>query len=61
MPIAPPNPDWSHFLSAMVLVMVRISGLMAFAPIFSSGAIPARVKAVFVLAVSFLLAPVVWR
>lgn len=59
MPAALLNPDWPRFLSAMVLVMVRISGLMAFAPIFSSGAIPARVKAVFVLAVSFLLAPVV--
>jgi flagellar biosynthesis protein FliR len=51
--------DWPHYLSAMVLVMVRISGLMVFAPIFSSGAIPARIKAVFVLAVSFLLAPIV--
>jgi len=53
------TPDWPHFLSAMVLVMVRISGLMIFAPVFSSNAIPARVKIVFVLAVSFLLAPVV--
>jgi flagellar biosynthesis protein FliR len=52
-------PDWTHFLSAMVLVMVRISGLMVFAPVFSSDAIPARVKVVFVLAVSYLLAPVV--
>ena len=38
------NPDWPRFLSAMVLVMVRISGLMIFAPIFSSAAIPPRVK-----------------
>src|ERR1700758_1496205 len=59
MPPALQNPDWPHFLSAMVLVMVRISGLMAFAPIFSSGAIPMRVKATFVIAVSFLLAPIV--
>ena len=65
MPVAPlvknlaGSPDWPHFLSAMVLVMVRISGLMVFAPVFSSDAIPARVKVVFVLAVSFLLAPVV--
>src|SRR6185312_16477674 len=51
--------DWEHFLSAMVLVMVRVSGVMVFAPIFSSGAIPARIKAGFVLAVSFLLAPMV--
>ena len=53
------SPDWPHFLSAMVLVMVRISGLMVFAPVFSSDAIPARIKAAFVVAVSFLLAPVV--
>lgn len=61
MPAAPQlqTIDWPHFLSAMVLVMTRISGLMVFAPIFSSDAIPARVKVVFVLAVSFLLAPVV--
>src|ERR1700739_4743377 len=52
------RPDWPHYLSGMVLVMVRISGLMVFAPVFSSTAIPVRVKVVFVLAVSFLLAPV---
>lgn len=51
--------DWTQFLSAMVLVMVRLSGLMVFAPIFSSAAIPVRIKAAFVLAVSFLLAPMV--
>lgn len=49
--------DWGSALSAMTLVLVRISGLMAFAPVFSSGAIPVRVKAGFVLAVSFLIAP----
>jgi len=52
-------PGWPHFLAAMVLVMVRLSGLMVFAPVFSSDAIPARVKAVFVLAVSCLIAPAV--
>jgi flagellar biosynthesis protein FliR len=52
-------PDWPRFLAAMVLVMVRVSGLMVFAPIFSSEAIPVRVKTVFVLITSFLLAPVV--
>jgi flagellar biosynthetic protein FliR len=51
--------DWQSALSAMTLVMVRISGLMVFAPVFSSAAIPMRVKTVFVLAVSFLIAPVV--
>ncbi len=51
--------DWSHYLSAVVLVGVRLSGLMVFAPIFSSQAISLRVKAVFLLALSILLAPVV--
>ncbi|MGA8161744.1 MAG: flagellar biosynthetic protein FliR [Acidobacteriaceae bacterium] len=51
--------EWASALSAMTLVLVRVSGLMVFAPVFSSSAIPVRVKAGFVLAVSFLLAPVV--
>lgn len=49
--------DWPRFLSAMALVMVRISGIMVFAPIFSSEAIPARIKVGFVLVISYLLAP----
>jgi flagellar biosynthesis protein FliR len=55
------RPDWGSALSAMILAMVRISGLMVFAPVLSSEAIPSRVKAVFVLTVSFLVAPVVAR
>jgi flagellar biosynthetic protein FliR len=51
--------DWGRALTAMTLVLLRISGLMVFAPVFSSAAIPMRVKAVFVLAISFLVAPVV--
>jgi flagellar biosynthetic protein FliR len=51
--------DWGSFLSAMVLVLVRVSGLVAFAPFFSSTAIPVRAKAVFVGLVSLLLAPLV--
>jgi flagellar biosynthesis protein FliR len=51
--------EWESALSAMTLVLVRISGLMVFAPVFSSSAIPMQVKAVFVLAVSVLIAPVV--
>ena len=53
------TPDLEGLLEAMTLVAVRISGLMIFAPVFSSSAIPPRVKVVFVLAVSFLVAPVV--
>jgi flagellar biosynthetic protein FliR len=43
----------------MTLVLVRISGMVAFAPFFSSTALPLRTKAVFVGAVAYLLAPLV--
>jgi len=43
----------------MVLALVRVSGMVAFAPFFSSTAIPTRAKAVFVGAVAYLLAPLV--
>ena len=51
--------DWPGYLSAAVLVLVRLSGLMVFAPVFSSSAIPPRVKAGFAAAMTVLLAPVV--
>jgi flagellar biosynthetic protein FliR len=51
--------DWGAFLAAMVLVLVRVSGMMTFAPFFSSTALPIRTKAVFVGAVAYLLAPLV--
>jgi len=51
--------NWPTFLSAMTLVLVRISSMVAFAPFFSSTALPMRVKAAFVGAVAFLLAPLV--
>jgi len=54
-----PMADWTSFLSAMTLALVRVSGVVAFAPFFSSTAFPIRVKAVFVLTVAFLLAPLV--
>jgi flagellar biosynthesis protein FliR len=51
--------DWPTFLSAMALALVRVSGMVAFAPFFSSTALPMRAKAVFCSAVAFLLAPLV--
>jgi len=51
--------DWPTFLSAMTLALVRVSGMVAFAPFFSSTALPVRAKAAFAGAVTFLLAPVV--
>jgi flagellar biosynthetic protein FliR len=52
-------PEWGNFLGAMTLALVRVSGMVAFAPFFSSTALPIRAKAVFVLAVAYLLAPLV--
>ena len=49
--------EWTNFLSAMTLVLVRVSGMVAFAPFFSSTALPVRTRAVLVGAVAFLLAP----
>ena len=51
--------DWTTFLSAMTLALVRVSGMLVFAPFFSSSALPMRTKAVLVLAIAFLLAPLV--
>ena len=51
--------DWPSFLSAMVLVLIRISGMMVFTPFFNSTALPMRTRAVFVGAVTYLLAPLV--
>ena len=52
-------PEWNHFLSAMTFALVRVSGMVAFAPFFSSTALPMRAKAVFTVAVAYLLAPLV--
>ena len=51
--------DWPQYLSAAVLVMVRLSGLVAFAPLFSSAAIAPRIKAGFVIAITALVVPAV--
>ncbi len=51
--------DWTTFLSGMTLALVRVSGMVVFAPFFSSSALPVRTKSVLVLAIAFLLAPLV--
>lgn len=50
---------WTTFLSAMLLAFVRVSGMVALAPPFSSAAFPVRAKVVFSGAVALLLAPAV--
>ena len=47
--------DWARYLSAGVLVAMRLSGLMVFAPVFNSSAVAPRIKAGFVLAMTMLL------
>src|SRR5260370_37596164 len=51
--------DWSTFLSAMTLALVRVSGMMVFAPSFSASVLPMRAKAALVLAIAFLVSPLV--
>ncbi len=46
-------------ITSLLTIGVRISGLMLFAPFFGSVAIPARIKAILVLAVTLLLYPTV--
>jgi len=48
-----------EYLIAGLLVMIRLSGLMVFAPLFSSAAIAPRIKAGFVIAMTVLLTPAV--
>ena len=50
---------WPNYLAAALLVLVRMSALVAFAPLFSSAAIAPRIKAGFVIAMTIVLAPVV--
>ena len=45
-------------LSALMLVGVRVSGLMLFAPFFASASIPPRIKAMLVIAITAVLYPV---
>jgi flagellar biosynthetic protein FliR len=48
-------------ITAFLTTGVRLSGLMLFAPFFGSVVIPARIKAAIVIAMSFLLFPIVSR
>lgn len=48
-------------IEALLAIGVRISGLMLFAPFLGSGVIPARIKAVLVLALTFLMYPMISR
>lgn len=51
--------DWVHYLTAGLLVMIRLSGLAVLGPFFSSPAIAPRIKAGFVITIAILLAPAI--
>ncbi len=48
-----------NILAGFLFISVRLSGLMLFAPFFGSDALPPRIKAGLVVALSFLLYPMV--
>jgi flagellar biosynthetic protein FliR len=52
------NPDWTSFLTAAVLILVRVSGMFVFAPPFSSKAIPMRIKMGLSVALTIVITPV---
>jgi flagellar biosynthesis protein FliR len=49
---------WAAFLTAALLILVRVSGMMVFAPPFASQAIPARIKVGLSLALTIVVAPI---
>lgn len=49
--------SWEQLLSTGTLVMIRLSGIMVFAPPLNSAAIPPRIKAALVLAMTILVVP----
>lgn len=55
------NIPFGDVMEALLAIGVRISGLMLFAPFLGSGVIPARIKAVLVLALTFLMYPMLSR
>jgi flagellar biosynthesis protein FliR len=58
MPLPTETRGWEHLLKAALLVCIRVSGLFVFAPIFSSQALPAKVKSVFLVVLTVVLAPI---
>jgi flagellar biosynthetic protein FliR len=49
-----------HILGAVLTIGARLTGIMLFAPFFGSMAVPARIKAMLVAALTALLFPVEW-
>jgi flagellar biosynthetic protein FliR len=51
--------NWNRVAPAMMLALVRISTMLAFAPFFSGKALPVRTKAIFAFTLCILLVPTV--
>jgi flagellar biosynthetic protein FliR len=49
---------WTTFLKTAVLLLIRVSGLMVFAPPFSSKAIPVRIKIALTVALTWVIVPI---
>jgi flagellar biosynthesis protein FliR len=49
--------DLANLITPMLMIGLRVSGLMVFAPLFGSAAIPVRIKAVLVMALTAVLYP----
>jgi flagellar biosynthetic protein FliR len=50
---------FADIIQGLLAIGVRLSGLMLFAPFLGSAVIPARIKAVLVLALTFLMYPLI--
>jgi flagellar biosynthesis protein FliR len=48
----------AHIMSSILVIGLRVSGLMLFAPFFGNATIPPRIKAVLVIAITAVLYPV---
>jgi flagellar biosynthetic protein FliR len=55
------NIPFLTIISGLLTISIRLTGLMLFAPFFGSSAIPVRVKAGFVVALTLLLFPTVGK
>jgi flagellar biosynthesis protein FliR len=50
--------EWISFLTAALLILVRISGMFVFAPPFANKAIPARIKMGLSVALTYVITPI---
>jgi flagellar biosynthesis protein FliR len=50
--------SWDRLLSSALLVCIRMSGLFVFAPVFSSQALPPRIKAAMLIVLTLFIAPI---